>query len=555
MPRVPPELAGPNHSNDDWMDQLDQVASIAEIDRLGCGEWTTLYEYRSSKQGSRCSYSGLLSPVQASNALKHDSWDLRIGVGGPSFSQRRSGEHDLVEYDRFGFEGIEPIVYSREFHGIKPRQFDLSEEFRLFHNLYHDRYNDRYIFVDDRGEQTIVAEVVPGRVRVLTRFLRQYMAARQLSLVLFFDHRVDAEAGIEVAESSVPKREVVTLDRNYSFYVGEAMDRVFSRLIGKKIISPPPIAASGKWPFEERERGRFADFVIKVGDQGEPIFQSCDPDELANYFGANEDAPHYLTPVWFKRDVLLKYYNDPDKFSVEDGYLRCGSLWGLRMDNNLPDHVVVYLGDLGRDLGYEEQLYWTHFNITPGERKPSETNFRRAFLAEFADPIAADLLFKQLYTQFNEAWTKKFGWPIFRPLHEADVHILKQLRVPITESLGEFEAQTLYLTKLLVDCLNEAELTRAHPSEANEKSIGKLRRYLEQQGYPNVERDIGLLRILQDLRSSGAAHAKGKNFDRIRKRTGLDLDSPRDVFRGLLLQFNQMLTDLTAHFLGDAEGR
>jgi hypothetical protein len=167
------------------------------------------------------------------------------------------------------------------------------------------------------------------------------------------------------------------------------------------------------------------------------------------------------------------------------------------------------------------------------------------------DPTAPDLLFKQLHTQFNEAWTKKFGWPIFRPLHEADVHVLKQLRVPITESLGEFEAQLLFLTKLLVDCLNEVELTRAYPAEAGEKSIGKLRRYLEQQQYSNAERDISLLRTLQDLRSSGAAHAKGRNFDKVRRKIGLDLDSPRDIFRGLLLQVNQMLTDLTAHFLRD----
>jgi hypothetical protein len=79
--------------------------------------------------------------------------------------------------------------------------------------------------------------------------------------------------------------------------------------------------------------------------------------------------------------------------------------------NNLDDHVVVYLGDLGRDLDYEEQIYWKHFNVTPGDRRPSGTNFQRAFLAEFSDPSAPDLLFKQDYTQLDETWTKKFGWP------------------------------------------------------------------------------------------------------------------------------------------------
>lgn len=224
------------------------------------------------------------------------------------------------------------------------------------------------------------------------------------------------------------------------------------------------------------------------------------------------------------------------------------------MDNNLADHVVVYLGDLGRDLDYEEQVYWKLFNVTPGGRQPSDTNFHRAFFAQFADPSAPDLLFKQDYTQLNETWTRKFGWPIFRPLHEADAYIHKQLRVPINESLSEFEAQLLFLVKLLVDSLNDAELRRACPlGQPDDKSISRFKRYLEEQQYPHTDRDIGLLRTLQDLRSSGAAHAKGKNFDKIRKKIGLDLDSPRDVFRGLLLRVNQMLKDISAHFLPESE--
>jgi hypothetical protein len=551
MPRIPPELAASRRpKGDDPMTQLGQASAISGIDELGCGEWTVLYEYRSDSEGSRCSYSGLLSSGQVVEALKHDNWGLRVGSGGPSFSQRRRDGVDYVEYDRFGFDGTEPVVYSRDFHGIKPPQFDLSEEFRLFHNLYHDRHNDRYVHIDDRGRETIVVEVAPGRVRVLTRFLRQYMAARQLTLVLVFDHHSNADVDAEEAKLAFPSMQVVTPDRNYSFRVGEVMGQSFSRLIGKKIIAPPPIEKSGVWPYEAGQRDRYAEFVIEVGEDGLPIFHSCDPEDLANYFGANESAPHYLTPVWFKRDVLVKYYNDPSKYSVEDGYLRCGSLWGLRMDNNPADHVVVYLGDLGRDLDHEEQIYWKLFNVTSGGRQPSDTNFQRAFHAQFADPSAPDLLFKQNYTLLNEAWAKEFGWPIFRPLHEADAHILPQLHVPITETLSEFEVQVLFLVKLLIDSLNEAELKRAcSGGQSDEKGISKFKRYLEDKRYPNSDRDIGLLRTLQDLRSSGAVHAKGKNFDKIRMRVGLDVDNPKDVFRGLMSQVNQMLTDLFAYFV------
>jgi len=224
--------------------------------------------------------------------------------------------------------------------------------------------------------------------------------------------------------------------------------------------------------------------------------------------------------------------------------LRCSSLWGIQIDNNMPNYVVVYLGDLGRDLHYEEQAYWRHYNVTPGERQPSETNFRRSFLAEFADPSEPDLLFKQRYAKLNEGWVGKFGWPLFRPPHEGDAHVLRQLQLPISESLGEFENQVLFLVKLVIDSLNEAELAKVCGGALpDEKGISKFERYLKAQNYPNAGRDIDALRILQRLRSSGAAHAKGENFDKIQASVGLDRDSPRDVFRGLLGGVNQMLSD------------
>lgn len=551
MPRLPPELtAAQNRGDGDPLAHLGQVAQIAEIDGLGCGEWTVLYEYQYDKNGSRCSYSALLSPRHADAALKTKSWDLSIGNGTPGFTQRFDGESEVTTYDRFGMDGVEPLLYCRDFHGIKPRQFDLSEEFRFFHNLYHDRPNDRYIHVDDRGNEVVAAEIARGRARVLTYLLRQYMAARQLALALFFDHRAHSDLDFAAAKVALSSIDKTTADRCYCFNIGEIDGKAFSRLIGKKILAPPSISECGVWPYEADRKADYVDFIIDVDEQGKPVTHSCDPDGLANYFGANEHAPHYLTPVWFKREVLAKYYDQPDKFSVEDGYLRCGSLWGIQIDNNMPDHVAVYLGDLGRDLHHEEQSYWRHFNVTPSGRQPSETNFSRSFRAEFADPSEPDLLFKQAYTHLNEAWLKKFGWPLFRPPHEDDAHILTQFRVPISESLGEFDNQVLFLVKLVIDSLNESELAKACGGALpNEKGIGKFERYLKAQGYANAPRDIEALRLLQRLRSTGAAHGKGENFDKVRTSVGLDRNSPREVFRRLLSGVNEMLSDLSAYFV------
>lgn len=47
------------------------------------------------------------------------------------------------------------------------------------------------------------------------------------------------------------------------------------------------------------------------------------------------------------------------------------------------------------------------------------------------------------------------------------------------------------------------------PKVANEKGIGKLERFLHAAGYAEVDRDVGLLRRIQNLRSRIAAHTSG----------------------------------------------
>jgi len=447
---------------------------------------------------------------------------------------------------------IEPLLYIQDFFGMKPAQQHLSEEFRLYHNLYHDISSNSYIHIDTRGNETIVVEMSDNEVRVLTRFLRQYIAARQMALAVFFESVVYSDLSYEAAYAKFPSISLLNDEICYSFNIGHASSGALSRLLGKKIIRPPEIAKCGVWPYETKDE-RHEIFIIGTDDQGDPITHSCDESGLANYFGANENSPHYLTPVWFTKDVLLKYYNNSEKYSVEDGYLRCGSLWGLQMDNHLPEHVAVYLGDLGSDLDYSEQVYWRHFNVSPISANTSNTNFARSFAAQFSDPTASDLLFKQKYAAFSEKWEKRFGWPIFRPPHQADLHIFKQCCVPLTDNQGEFDNQILFLVKMIVDSLNDAALVAALGGPLpEEKSISKLKRWLEVNAYPDTDRDIETVRTLQDLRSSGAAHAKGSRFEKIRMRLGLDKNSRQEVFRQLLFYVITMLDGLERFFLTPA---
>jgi hypothetical protein len=537
----------------DPMTILSQEANRAEIEEIGSGEWLTLYAFQANKDGSRYYFCALTPKEHIDEVMAHESSDLMIGGGLPGFTQSYVSGKAITRYDRFSSGPIEPLIYARDFYGLKPRQFDILEEFRHFHDLYHDRRNDRYIQVDARGEDIVVVEVAPNEVRAKTRHVRQFLATRQLHLIVFFDHR--AEVPTANVTDVLRNEKVHRSDLRFLFHAGKlelSEGRTFSRLLGKKLIAPLPVEECGVWPYETRRQ--FTDYIIGVDANGQNVVHTSDEEELANYFGKNPGAPHFLTPVWFRREVLRKYYDHPDKFSVEDGYLRCGGLWGLQMDNDLPDHVVVFLGDLGT-LAYEEQLYWKSFNIPPAAAQSSETHYRRSYLAEFADPTTPELVLKQKLVGLQEAWEQRYGWKLFRQLHDDDAHVVKQLRAPLTESMGEFDHQSLLLAKLLIDSLDDTHLTQELGSALpDEKSIGKLGRFLELKGYPYRDRDSKLLRLLQAVRSTSAAHGKGDNFRKISDELRLSEKPPSEVFRELLTRVNEMLTDLQAHFFPVLEG-
>jgi hypothetical protein len=118
------------------------------------------------------------------------------------------------------------------------------------------------------------------------------------------------------------------------------------RLCGKYLIPPFSKKKSGLWGFASDKPEEYVDFIIEVNEGGDDVLHTPNPETLENSFGKNPRSPNYLTPVFFSRDVLDKYYNQPSKYAVEDGYLRCGDLWGIRIDNHHDDKVIAWLGDL-----------------------------------------------------------------------------------------------------------------------------------------------------------------------------------------------------------------
>jgi hypothetical protein len=473
-------------------------------------------------------------------ALKGPGWNLMRGSHAPGFVvERGAADAEVTTYLDNSSAPVEPLVIDRTFHGVRPAYRELAQEFRLFHNLYADPASGRLWKFDDAGNETLAGELAADHVWILTSLVRQYQAARQLDLLLFIDSGVYFDSALPVPASE----EWITSELNARLSVGEADHRPLSRYLATRIIPPPPIEASGIWPFEAADT-YFPDFIVGTDDLGNPIRFSCDPDNLANYFGANPNAPNYLTPVHFRREVLVKYFDRPELYRVEDGYLRCRDLWGLRMDNDSSGSVIVWLGDLGLYLPMGERDYWRSFNIAP-VREISDSTYRRAILGEFAGSESDDLRFRSIYRRLDRAWIARFGWPIFRTPEPGDVHLLDAVRLPLHDSEAELEDAVRTLTKLLVDSLNEAEIARAlSPGPDEERGISKLARWLTTSGYPETDRDIAFLRGLQEVRSKGTAHRKGRDYEKSLDRTFGDKrkgEAVHDLLRRAVTMLEGML--------------
>lgn len=541
----------------EYLLQIDVIAEL--LPKIGKDQWQTLYLSADGDQHRLGMWCALLDEDAAARAMEHESWDLRIGDGKPGFSQSSSGGKEVTTYYRFGWRaGVRPLVLYRSFHDAFPQYVEIDEEFRLYHDLAEDKARGLLVAFDKSGREIEVVRFTPNEVRARLKQLRQFQAGTGLHLAIYIDSvrysKIPLSTIPAEEQERVEKHDRVCWRRNVSKCDFVEGFETFSRVLGKVILPPPARDKAGIWPFENDDDDKEMAFIIGIDENGNEVEHTSVPEKLGNYFGANPGAAHYLTPVYFRREVLSKYYAEPERYSVSDGDLTCLSLWSCRIDNDHASHVVVFLGDLGRDLPYEERLHWRQFNVAP-EGGVSETNFRRSFLAQFADAKAADLQFRREYTETMQAWEDVQGWSLFLAPALGDAHLIDTIRIPVTNSQVELDEQIGSLAKLLVDSLNEKELAaRASGLEEGAKGIGKMACFLATTQFPEHESLVQFLRDLQTLRSTGSAHRKGSGYEKIIAKLGVDATRKPEAVRRLLEEATAGLRALRQHYCVKREG-
>ncbi|MEA0971585.1 hypothetical protein Megvenef_01567 [Candidatus Megaera venefica] len=404
----------------------------------------------------------------------------------------------------------ERILSLREFDGrANQKQYiEISQKILHSQDLHYVPECKAFCKFDHLGEivKHITVHYKEERVIAVTarrEVLEQFMAITDMILVRMFDV---TRISKNFQNWDEPRKPILVKNKQEKIFGNGKHISTASYLRGFQIIDckePRENVLRNIICYNNDVDKRYVEFITHDWKNNLVCELSCDPRKLGNYFIKSE-LPYETSPAFFKKDVLLKYQNDPDKYAIDGRSISCRGGWSLKSyDLNDEDQVHAYLIDLGK-LPYEEQLHWKVYN----EQPKSEIS-KRAFINDFEgkiyygyDPLHS--LKSELKTMCNE----QLNWYQGQSSELVDrVHYLS------TSSQPEWEAAINNLNKLLVDGLNKKYITiLAKESgvtiEANDGSLKILNKYLTQKEYDDqlISTIMNPLFELNKLRSNICAH-------------------------------------------------
>ena len=489
------------------------------------------------KPDSRYTFCAMTNLDAKNDLLKDYRWEIHpssFGIPTFRFSNNKAIFDTGQKYNERQIL-IESFIIRREFHGLHDNTFDIIQNFILYHNLFFDHNQNAYF--DVVKEEKVVEYVSPEHVRISENYLRDYLAARNMILIRYHDHRRHSAVKVlNVFGETRKEIDVLDHDRRYSIVIDQHSmnDNAFSRLLGKDLIYPYSEPKHHDYLIVSNKPQCYEKYAYKVGDDGSNIEKSCDQESA-------ESKGSFLIPIFFNKDVLDRYHNRPRFYKVKDGVINCLDLWSIPFGENDEELVHVWLGDLGR-IPYQEQIHWKAHNVVSGG-KLNKNFVKQQLLGEFTaqdDPCARLL---DLKVQVNETFEKKFNFKLFQDLSETQNYILYTFHTLTSDEEIAFNDQILTMAKLFVDTINNDGLkknTNWKPSNSQEnRSLYFLEHFLIENlnKHHETKKIVSAFRMIQSLRSTAGAHLSGFNYKMELQRYNLDKLTPKNRFVKILEEF------------------
>lgn len=323
--------------------------------------------------------------------------------------------------------------------------------------------------------------------------------------------------------------------------------RAYSITHGAFLVKGQRTSRTPRWDEHSRDYD-YPEFIYGVSiESGQNVTHTCNPDLLGTYFDKDGSRLHYLTPIYFKREVLHPYTAQPNRYRVSAGRISCLNLWGMEFSFNSAGLVEAYLGDLGRDLPAEEWGHWKSYNVPP-EGRMDEGRFRRDFLNQSVatrDPLTT---LRRAVSTADESALRLLGGHLWNRLPDGLTAEYSSHFSPLTSDAAALNGPLLVLTKSLVDALNTKTLKTAVSSrDPGDKSLKLLQSLLQDLG--DEEDSSKSLRDLQALRSRGGiAHLENSASRAAAAAMGVEDMGAMDAFNEILSRVTDSLERMAKLF-------
>ncbi|MDD4370151.1 MAG: hypothetical protein PHD56_03590 [Anaerostipes sp.] len=485
---------------------------IEKYKNINSEEWIILYDKNEKKnlENDIFTFCALINveDLKKNEYMKKYDWGFstdsfgRAGFGTYSWGD---GSGELFYFDGRTHDDFEYLIALRSFEKYE-ELVEINHKLIWYGNLV--KQNEGYV---DPITDELLIKVCPTHIEVRRKYLKDFLCAEKKVCVIVFDHRRYFKSTDKVNERY---REYQGENYYIAFSSSDArgVDREYTgcaSIIGKVIIMPlkKPHHADYKY-FTEDEQ--FETFIIDYDeDEEENVEFTCNEKDLANYFGANPEAPHFLTPVYFDIKVLDKYKNDPRNYKISDSNITFLDIWTIPFNINKERKVSVWLGDLGR-IPYEEQKYWRQFNIEPtGQMENKFVQRQKYGIWTDASRVESKLL--SSISRFNSMITELYEDVIFKLLSDADKEIYNTFMLPTNYSIPEYQSFLIQLSKLTAESINTKLIKNIMGESYNKEisskgSVLQLGEFLKFTKLDDTERVSSSIRKAYNCRNKLAGH-------------------------------------------------
>lgn len=398
--------------------------------------------------------------------------------GGCQWYEDDGPRYSYVPFQEFEIRGTdvvaEPVAFLRR--DGAGSDIVLNPDLWLFLEL-EERVDGSGVWWDARrGVEAIVTQLLDDNLVVVdiqTPYLKKYLQARQMTLLVghyrhahLFDPSAEEVGKFEETDELVlgsPEDGVRAGLDNWGLRDDHGLREPFlqRRLHLWFVIEPPAIDTSDPWAEGPSFDPYTFTFPTDEGPVAPAMFAHLSGDDDREFVGESVD---FMTHVYFRQEVLVKYQGMVGFTIDSDGSLRCGHYWGLdRSTSRIGNELLgTMIGDFAEGVPYEEWPHWQQYAVEP----PSMETLK-ALSEELPIPKAIDQLDVAL-SELNAAFGKvKRVLNIDAPaaMWDASLDSLagKQLQwvYPTAADDAEFLTRATLLSTFVIEGLNAPLLRKA----------------------------------------------------------------------------------------------